>query len=350
MPVTRYFEKEARYTDALFPASWIDEEDWIVLDLCTSLYTDPIKEKDGWEMTDSTESVSVWQKGDDAIVGVMGTSAKTGLSNILDDAALAGIVDNSCDLSVVNQAAALISKLPGKSITVGGHSLGGAAAFCLAHRFPVKRAVAFNGGAPPTGGGLKGTGQNCRFYHIVGDIISTHVDDSTAKVSRIKLEGSVNWTNTTYYHSTLRFFENKSYRDWTAQAEQNSLVDYIYNQSPTAFFLTLATGLLTKELNKDRIREIICKNPIPGTKADCPDIYNSGRNVLSLAGGLVGGFFGGPAGLVAGAKLGYDIGGGSGLLDILAPDSIEMIKQGVKRGLQVGQAVNRTVSKRVRYR
>ncbi|MGL5112694.1 MAG: hypothetical protein ACRC6O_08660 [Flavobacterium sp.] len=348
--MARFVEKEVRYTDALFPASWVDKEDWIVLELCTSLYTDPIQEKDGWEMMDKTESVAVWTRGDDAVVGIMGTSPKTGISNILDDAALAGIVDNSCDLSVVNQASALINNLQGKNIIVGGHSLGGAAAFCIAHKHPVKRAVAFNGGAPPTGGGLKGTGENCRFYHIVGDIISTHVNDSTARVTRIHLKGDVNWTNTPYYHSTERFFENRSYEVWHAQEEQNSVVNYVYNQSPTVFFLTLLTGLISKELNKDRIREIVCKNPIPTTSANCPQIYNSGRNVLGLAGGLVGGFFGGPVGAAAGAKLGYDIGGGSGLLDILAPNSVETIKQGLKRGLQAGQAVNRTVSKRVRYR
>lgn len=351
MPVVRRFtEKEIRYTDALYPASWIDEEDWIVLDLCASLYTDPIQEKDGWIMSDKTESVGVWTRGDEAIVGIMGTSAKTGVSNILDDAALAGIVDNSCDLSVVNQASALISKIQDKTITVGGHSLGGAAAFCLAHKHPVKRAVAFNGGAPPSGGGLKGTGDNCRFYHIVGDVISTHIDDSTAVVSRIHIGGDVDWANTPYYHSTERFFENKSYGTWTAQTEQDSLTKFIYTETPSSFLITLVTGLLSKEFNKDRIREIVCKNPIPGTKANCPNIYNSGRNVASIVGGLAGGFMGGPAGALAGAKLGYEIGSGQGLLDILAPNSVEVAKAIVKRGLQVGQAVNRTVSKRRRYR
>lgn len=332
-----------------FPASWVDQEDWIVLELSTSLYTEHITSKDGWELVNRTASVAAWVKGEDAIVGIMGTSAKTGLSNLLDDAALAGVVDGSCDLAVVNQAEAIIEGLHDKNIIVAGHSLGGAAAFCVSHKGNVTRAVAFNPGAPPTGGGLKGAEGICRAYHIVGDIISTHIDDSTADVTRVHLRGEVNWNNVTYYHSTDRFFENKSYDIWHAQEEQDSLVKYIYNQSPTTALLTLVTGLITKELNKDRIREIVCKNPIPGTEANCPDIPNGGQVLTTFAGGLLG-LAGGPAGVLAGLKLGYDVGGGSGLLDILAPGGVDKIKRGFKRALQVGQNVNRTLSKRPRLR
>jgi len=332
-----------------FPASWVDQEDWIVLELSTSLYTEHITSKDGWGLVNRTASVAAWVKGEDAIVGIMGTSAKTGLSNLLDDAALAGVVDGSCDLAVVNQAEAIIEGLHDKNVVVAGHSLGGAAAFCVSHKGNVTRAVAFNPGAPPTGGGLKGAEGICRAYHIVGDIISTHIDDSTADVTRVHLRGEVNWNNVTYYHSTDRFFENKSYDIWRAQEEQDSLVKYIYNQSPTTALLTLVTGLITKELNKDRIREIVCKNPIPGTEANCPDIPNGGQVLTTFAGGLLG-LAGGPAGVLAGLKLGYDVGGGSGLLDILAPGGVDKIKRGFKRALQVGQNVNRTLSKRPRLR
>jgi len=343
--VTRGVEKEASIAtiEKTKPAEFVDEEDWIVLELCASLYTDPIQEKDGWEIMDNgTTSVRVWIKDNEAIVGIMGTSPKAGLSNILDDAALAGIVENACDLDVVNQAVAVIDSLDVDSITVGGHSLGGAAAFCIAHRYPEIRAVSFNGGAPPTGGAVKGAGRDrCRFYHIVGDIISTHIDDSTANVSRIHLLGDVEWNNTKYYHSTDRFFEHRSYTYWDAQREQNSMVSFVYNQSPTTFFITLLTGLISKEFNKDRIREIICKNPIPGTEPNCPDIINSGRVISTLAGGLVGGFLGGPAGLIAGGKAGYEIGSGKGLLDFIAPQLLPTIKGVAKRSLIFGQRINR---------
>jgi hypothetical protein len=344
-----YSEKEIRYTDQ-YPSPWVDEQDRIPLELCVSLYTNAIAEKDGWVLQpEGTPSVRVWFKEDKAIVGIMGTSAKTGLSNILDDAALAGIVDDSCDLSVVTQASSILENIQDKTVTVAGHSLGGAAAFCIAHKYDV-RAVAFNGGAPPTGGGLKGTGYSkCRFYHIVGDIISTHVDDSTANVSRIHLKGDVDWNDVKYYHSTERFFEENSYDAWTAQQEQDSIVYHLYNQSPTGFLITLVTGLISKEFNKDRIREIICRNPIPGTVANCPNIINSGRNILGLAGGLVGGFFGGPLGAAAGSKLGYDIGSGKGVLDFFAPDTLSLIKKGLAGAIKIGQGINRGVSKK-RYR
>lgn len=341
--VTRYEKEVSSSTANSPPAEFIDDRDWIVLELCASLYTDPIQEKDGWVMSEQgTVSVRVWTREDSAIVGIMGTSPKTGLSNILDDAALAGIVDGSCDLSVVNQAEAIIENLDQTDIIIGGHSLGGAAAFCLAHRYPEARAVAFNGGAPPTGGGLKGTGKDkCRFYHIVGDIISTHVDDSTAEVSRIHLLGDVRWNDTKYYHSTKRFFEHRSFDTWTAQEEQTSMVNFVYNQSPSTFFLTLLTGLISREFNKDRIREIICKNPIPGTDPNCPNIINSGRVITTLAGGLIGGILGGPAGLIEGGIVGYEIGVGKGFMDFIAPQLFPTVKGVAKKSLAIGQRFNR---------
>jgi hypothetical protein len=344
--VTRYTEKEVAISTAqsIQPAEFIDERDWIVLELCASLYTDPIQEKDGWLLLEEgTVSVRVWVKDETAIVGIMGTSPKAGLSNILDDAALAGIVEDACNLSVVNQATAIINNLDQTDLIIGGHSLGGAAAFCLAHKFPESRAVSFNGGAPPTGGGVKGAGRDrCRFYHIVGDIISTHIDDSTADVSRIHLLGEVAWNDTKYYHSTERFFEHSSFDTWTAQQEQDSMVNYVYNQSPSTFFLTLLTGLISKEFNKDRIREIICQNPIPGTEPNCPGIVNSGRVILTLTGILIGGFLGGPAGMLAGGSAGYEFGSGTGVVDYLAPNLLPQVKGVFKKSIRLGQRFNRS--------
>jgi hypothetical protein len=345
-----YDEREVTVAEENFPADWVDEEDYVLLKLCASLYEYPIKELDGFVLLErGTDSVRAWVRDDEAIVGIMGTSPKTGLSNILDDAALAGITGGRCSLAVVNQAKAMIDSLGDKKIKVGGHSLGGAAAFCVAHQYPdLERVVAFNGGAPPTGGAVKGTGMKCRFYHIVGDIISTHVDDSTAHVTRIHLDGQTDWSDTAFYHSTKRFFEERAYTKWTAQQEQDDMVHYVYNLSPTTQFLTLLTGLISKELNRDRIREIICKNPIPTTQPNCPDIYNTGRDVATTAGAIVGGVLGGPIGAALGGTALNVITSGYGLLDIFAPEFLPGIKKGIKTGLQVGQFFNR--NKRVRMR
>ena len=51
--VTRFREKEVSISTAESqPAEFIDERDRIVLQLCASLYTDPIQEKDGWVISD----------------------------------------------------------------------------------------------------------------------------------------------------------------------------------------------------------------------------------------------------------------------------------------------------------
>ena len=144
-----------------------------------------------------------------------------------------------------------------------------------------------------------------------------------------------------FFNSTERFFENKSFDTWTAQEEQNNMVSFVYNQSPSTFFLTLLTGLISKEFNKDRIREIICKNPIPGTDPNCPEILNPGRIITTLAGGLIGGALLGPSGLITGGKVGYDIGSGKGLLDFFAPQLLPTIKGVAKKSISLGQRFNR---------
>lgn len=304
------------------PASFIDERDHVPLILCSSMYEDIVTEERDWVLQpEGTPSVRYWLRGEEAIVGIMGTSSKTALSNLIDDASLAGYLDGQCDLSVVEQAVSIIKQIKVPYITVAGHSLGGAGAFCIANQFENVRAVSFNMGAPPMGGPVQGAGRaRCRAYHIVGDIISTHIDDSTADVTRIHIGGDVDWSKVKYYHTTARFFEGEKYTLWSAQQEQDSIVNYIYNLSPSAAFISTVTGLVASAFNKDRIREMICQNPIPNTKPNCPELKNPGRTIATLAGGLAGGFLGsvgGYPGAALGAKLGYDIGGGTGVLDYL---------------------------------
>lgn len=334
--------------DVTKPSQFIDERDRMPLTLCISLYTDIVGDKDGWELQgEGTASVRVWVKDDTAIVGIMGTSQKTLLSNLHDDAKLAGVIDGACDLDVVEQAASLIENIEHPNIIVAGHSLGGAGAFCLAHRYTKIRAVSFNMGAPPTGGSVLGAGRDrCRAYHIVGDIISTHMDDSTADVSRIKLNGDVDWSNVSYYHSSDRFFESRGYTKWSAQTEQNSLVNYVYNISPGAAFASLLTGLVSSSLNIDRIREIICKNPIPGTTAGCPDLLNFGRIATTALGWVGGLYLGGPIGAVTGAKLGYDIGSGAGALDLIEP---RIVNAGLGLGVRKTARYAQKYRRRIKY-
>lgn len=307
-----------------FVAPWVDEQDRVLVKLAASTYDDvPIQSLDGFVLLSAgTESVRVWTREKTAIVALRGTKLND-FSNLLDDAALAGLTDQSCNLNLVNQAKPLIEDLINQEfmIYVVGHSLGGAAAFCLGHEYPqLARIVSMNGGAPPTNGGVKGLGEKTRFYHIVGDIISTHIDDSTAVVSRIHLTGKTDWASFAWYHSTARFFEDKSFELWSAQREQDSLVQYLYESNIPRDLVFLLTGLISSHLNKDRLKEIVCKNPIPGTDPDCP---NQSNIIGPIVGGALGAFgglvVGGIPGAVAGAKVGTEIALGKGALDIFTP-------------------------------
>lgn len=331
-------------------APFIDQQDHTLVTLIVSLYTTPIQEFDGFTISIGGPSVRAWVRDQEAIVGLRGTEV-TSFSNLLDDAALAGIVDGACNLALVQQGKQVIEQLlaQGYIVKIGGHSLGGAAAFCLAQQFPqLERIVALNAGAPPTGRGLKGTGQKCRAYHIVGDIISTHVDDSSAQVSRIHLAGETNWTKVTFYHSTQRFFESQSYQIWTAQMEQNDLERFIFARTLTSTFVSLLTGLVSSNLNKDRIREIVCKNPIPTTNigSECTkDRSNPFLKTLGTAAGSVLGYaLGGKGGAATGARIASEIVNGKGIADYFV--NPETVRRFGKSALSMGQFLNR---KLIRY-
>lgn len=77
-----------------------------------------------------------------------------------------------------------------KRVIFAGHSLGGTAAFCLAGKYTNSRAVCFNPGAAPTNPVTSGPGPGrAHVYHIVGDIISTHIGSNAALVRRVKIQG-----------------------------------------------------------------------------------------------------------------------------------------------------------------
>ena len=113
----------------------------------------------------------------------------------------------------------LLEELKGgfDSVLFTGHSLGGTAAFCLAKAVPNSRCVVFNPGAAPTNPIYSGPGQNrATVYHIVGDIISSHMSSNAALIFRVKLQvpfGSVK------AHGTENFFSSGSYSLMTATQE-----------------------------------------------------------------------------------------------------------------------------------
>lgn len=339
-------------------SEFIYAEDSVAISLAISLYTTPMHYLEGYKLTgEGNERVRCWIKDDgSAIVGCRGTAFHSvgGLSDIIDDLHIAS--GGNCSLSIINEASKIISLLEG-DIIVCGHSLGGQAAFCLQKKYPqIRRAISLNGAAPIIGGPFTGSGINeSIFYHIVGDIISTHMDEQTCTLLRIKLPGFVDWSNPSYYHSSDRFFEIfQDYTSFTAQEEQDDITKYVYSSTLTSTFVTLVTGIVTKYLHRDRVRELVCNHPIPGSKrsGDCTHDVGLGETGVAL-GTFAGSFLGyifqseaalaavtagisnpftaipvslGVASAVVGAYYGHKIASGEGLFDLPSFKKIRLIK------------------------
>ncbi len=94
-----------------------------------------------------------------------------------------------CNLSLVRDASQAMEGVEAETFIFVGHSLGGAAAFCLAMKFPNSRSISFNGGAAPTNPVLTGPGPGrAVWYHVWGDIISSHMSPNAANVVRVKTD------------------------------------------------------------------------------------------------------------------------------------------------------------------
>ncbi|MEG3883805.1 hypothetical protein QT971_06295 [Microcoleus sp. herbarium19] len=218
--------------------NWIYPEDHILLLMATSVYGTP-QSLYGYELVESTTRYAKWMYQNKTYLAFKGTSFDTDamIHDILDDVQIA--VGDYCNLS-------LIQNIPiTEDITFTGHSLGGTAALCMATKYPLSRAVSFNGGAPPTNPFRKGPGPNRgRHYHIEGDLISSHMTPQAAEIIRIRKPGP-SW-GTTYPHGTERFIETEG-EMITANQEQASYVRW--------------GGTLLKPLT--------CLKPIPGSTIGC---------------------------------------------------------------------------------
>jgi hypothetical protein len=326
-------------------ARFVLEPDRTPFYLSRSIYTNLLRSFDGYKLTnDGDARVKSWTRERSVIIGCRGTSIGKfgGINDLLDDVHLSA--GGECALSIVNSASRVIEKyLDFDEIIVCGHSLGGAAAFCLAKKYPqVSRAISFNGAAPLIGGPHLGAGKNCVFYHIVGDIISTHIVGTSCIVYRIKLPGLVDWGDPAYYHSSERFYWEGAYELWTAQQEQDDIADYVYHSTSGSYFVTLLTGIVSKYLHRDRIRELVCQNPIPGSQPSGPCLQDygvgrAGQVFGTFAGGFLGYLLSGTAAVatvvaaspfalagvaaapIAGAWLGYNLSKGEGITDIFRP-------------------------------
>lgn len=222
---------------------WIDKQDKLPLVLALSLYTaEPIKELSGYTLQQQTSRAGVWTKGDTAIVGLRGTnpSGTDFKKDLLDDWKIA-TSRQRCTLSLVDS----IEIPKATNLIFVGHSLGGAAAMCLGEKYPQSRVIAFNAGAPPTNPVLTGPGPDrAVHYHVMGDIISSHMGSNAARIVRIEKVGKPKWLSS-YPHASQRLMRGDgAWKFVSLEDEQISWKRF---------------GVQASEL----IRQIVSQNPIP---------------------------------------------------------------------------------------
>lgn len=195
-------------------APWVMPNDRIPLLLALSLYGKTRSSMGPFMIMMDGPRASAWidRTTNTVIIGLKGTSEGTIKKDLEDDF----IILSSrayCNLSIVGQATDLVVKVieainapleplfesmfdhkPNRDppfFIFAGHSLGGTAAMCMTMKTLNSRGVSFNGGATPTNPITTGPG-SARFthYHIVGDLISTHMTNSAARVIRVKIPGN----------------------------------------------------------------------------------------------------------------------------------------------------------------
>lgn len=191
-------------------ASWVDPNDRIPLLLAISLYGQARQVMGNYKLVINQGRVASWVdfETNSVIIGLKGTSDQTLEQDIIDDIIIMS-APSYCALSIVGQADSVIEEtmtviadnsdelVSGRAqsnneptLIFAGHSLGGTAAMCLTMKYPNSVGVSFNGGAAPTNPILEGPGaQRFTHYHIVGDLISSHMGESAARVIRIKIPG-----------------------------------------------------------------------------------------------------------------------------------------------------------------
>lgn len=360
-------------TDQVAP--FIPQADQIYVKIIKSLYGTP-GDIDTYQITKlGDQAVRAWvdPNTEHCIICIQGTSISTdkGLSNILDDVTLA--TQGGCNLAAVSTATLVLKDILARgfdNITVCGHSLGGAAAFCLGEKYPNITCVGFNAAAPITS--PRETPANGRAYHIVGDIISSHIGGTVTRIyllesgteyvqtkTQLQLDGVI-WDDVGYYHGLARFFNRgRAYRIESAQFEQQSLENFVFKDT----LLSKAVGVLgaatSQKLNVFKIvQELVCAHPIPGSEPSRGCLEKGTELGFTIAGSAIGGAIGAVAGLVstagvatvpgvlAGAGAGYALTAGEkGLWDFLpgVPEAIEQATQGIaaaNQGLGTAQSVN----------
>jgi hypothetical protein len=287
-------------------------------------------------------------EGESAIICMVGQNIATNSQHLVDDLNIAGATANSvCQLRLARVGAALIKSLKDlgfREIILCGYSLGGAAVACISDQ--ATRGIIFNGGAPLTNS-ARPVPDNCKVYHIVGDLLSTHwmsakriylVETNSFREQsdeNLQTDG-VQWFDIAYYHDMDRFMDHGgANRIVSPQFEQNSLENYMYFKSgEMSDILGSIAGILSVNFNfRRKLQLLVCDNPVPGAYSSraCAEGKTSPQD--KAIGGIIGGVLGaaaggiptGGAGFIPGAVSGASAGvalasGEKGVLDLINPD------------------------------
>jgi len=335
------------------PAAFVDSEDHIALTLIYSLQKKvPLQTYQSYSLTGIvlSDEALVWMKedGSSAIVCLVGQNIATNSQHLIDDLNIAGATANeTCQLRLVRVGMEIIQKLKSfdvPEIILCGYSLGGSAVGCLSEK--ATRGIIFNGGAPPSNS-ARPVADNCKVYHIVGDILSTHF----IRAKRIYLvetlqfreqtetdlqTDGIQWFDVAYYHDMDRFMDfGGPFKIVTPQFEQNSLENYLFFKTgEISDALGAVAGLISVNFNFRRKLQIqVCSNPIPGSYSSRACEEGGPSIADKIAGAAIGGLIGGTVaslptagtGVVAGASAGAAAGaalasGEKGILDLINPD------------------------------
>ncbi len=268
-------------------APWVDQWDRVPILLALSLYSTPRKELGPFRLFKATPRVAAWidYKTNTVIIGSRGTAVGStgGISDLKDDSVIASN-SNYCNISIVQEATDLINTItsilnaPNKIASIvlnipktpdvpiywifAGHSLGGTSSLCLTSKYlPNARGISVNGGAAPTNPVMDGPGpQNFTHYHIVGDLISSHMSEQAGKVVRVKIPGKNFGSLSPHGTGNLLLagnivsadLEDEEYFKWGANSiEAYSVVSPLISVSKFMTYL--------------QVRNIVRNNPIPGS-------------------------------------------------------------------------------------
>lgn len=219
------------------------------------------------------------------VIALRGTTfgKKESSKDAEDDAKISGLSRGGyCDLSLVREGQALVNELKYQvsSITFVGHSLGGTAAFCLTQANENTFGIAFNGGAAPTNPILSGPGpERFRFYHIFGDIISSHMSPDAAALVRVRYEG-LGFGDLETHYTSMMVKRGRPWSSSTADEEDDAWRKFGMRNLPGIFRLIGNLFGFANFLFKLVKSGVAAKSPIPGSKRFDRQRYRGGSAIL----------------------------------------------------------------------